>query len=776
MEQAQSATATVTLRVAPIDDAPVATPQTVSVNEDTPKAVVLGGTDVDGDALTFALESRPTNGTLSGTLPNLTYTPNANWNGTDSFTFVAKSRDLTSAPATISLPVRAVNDAPVALPQTVSLDEDTPREIVLGASDVDGDSLTYQVNQALRGTLSGTAPNLVYTPNVNYNGTDSFSFRVFDGTVWSPLATVSLQIAPIGDAPITRNPTHEGREDVGWGFGLLVYASDPDGDVMQPSVTRAPAHGTVSLIPARDGIQASVSYRPNANWSGDDSFEIAVSDGTFSTPMTVTLRYAPVNDAPFIYGLSTFASEDGFVAIRPSTVIDVENDPTTQTVKSQPTNGTLTGELGAGTLVYRPNANWHGVDSFTIQANDGELDSNIATVTITVSPVNDAPVATGTELFVDEDGNAPITLAATDIEGDALTFTVSRAPQNGTLSGTLPNLTYTPRANFNGADSFAFTANDGRLTSSPATISIAVKPINDAPVAASQTVAAREDEPKAVVLAGSDIDGDTLSFSVVSEPSNGVLSGTAPNLTYTPRANWSGSDSFTFTVSDGTQTSAPATVTVNVASVDDAPVATPQSVSMNEDVSKIITSRGHLGGRRCAGRMERRHLAHQRRVDGNGRHSHLHRRRSLLWKRQFFVQGERCARLVERPGDGFDSRFGVNDAPTFNLSGNVSVRKNGNPETRVGFATAISPGAANEVDQSLTFIVTDSNASLWTSAPTIDASGTLRFAVARNRTGTATVSVRLKDNGGTENGGVDTSGVKTFLHHSEIKVSDAKSP
>src|SRR5205085_6306893 len=142
-----------------------------TTDEDTAVAITLTGSDLDGDALTFAAGA-PLHGTLSGTAPNLVYTPAPNYNGPDSFSFVANDGKVNSAPATVAITVRAVNDAPVAAALSVSTDEDTPVSITLAGSDMDGDPLTFVATAPQHGTLSGTAPNLVYTPTANYNGSD----------------------------------------------------------------------------------------------------------------------------------------------------------------------------------------------------------------------------------------------------------------------------------------------------------------------------------------------------------------------------------------------------------------------------------------------------------------------------------------------------------------------------------------------------------------------------------------------------------------------------
>ncbi|MFQ5968526.1 MAG: Ig-like domain-containing protein [Acidimicrobiia bacterium] len=359
---------------APTNQPPVADPQSATTAEDTPKAITLTGSDLDGDPLTFTVLSQPANGTLSGTAPNLTYSPNADFNGSDSFTFKVNDGTVDSAPATVSITVTAVNDAPVAQDQQVSTKQGEPVAITLAASDADGDPLTYAVATApTNGLLSGTPPNLTYTPNAGFSGTDSFTFKANDGVLDSNLGTVTMTVAP-------NNPP----------------TADPQ-----------------SVTTAED------------------------------TPKAITL-----------------------------TGSDLDSDPLTFTVLSQPANGTLSGT--APNLTYAPKADFNGSDSFTFKVNDGLADSLPATVSITVTAVNDAPTADDQSVTTDQDTPVAVTLTASDADGDPLTFTVLTLPANGTMSGPAPNLTYTPNAGFFGTDSFTFKTNDGTVDSAPGTVTITV--------------------------------------------------------------------------------------------------------------------------------------------------------------------------------------------------------------------------------------------------------------------------------------------------------------
>lgn len=175
---------------------PVADNQSVNTDEDTAKAITLNATDVDGDLLTYSILTPPAHGALSGTLPNITYTPVANYNGSDSFTFKANDVMVNSNIATVSVTVNVVNDAPVANTQSVTTNQNTAKAITLTANDMDGDILTYSiVTSPAHGLLSGTLPNVTYTPDANYNGSDNFTFKANDVTVDSNIATVSIMVS-----------------------------------------------------------------------------------------------------------------------------------------------------------------------------------------------------------------------------------------------------------------------------------------------------------------------------------------------------------------------------------------------------------------------------------------------------------------------------------------------------------------------------------------------------------------------------------------------------
>ena len=145
-----------------------------------------------------------------------------------------------------------------------------------------------------------------------------------------------------------------------------------------------------------------------------------------------------------------------------------------------------------------------------------------------------------------------------------LSYAITALPVHGTLTGTAPGLTYTPAENYNGPDRFTFQANDGTLDSDPAAVSVSVRPVNDAPIANGQSIRTKQGIAKSFLLSASDLDQDAFTYTITAQPAHGVLSGTAPNLTYTPNESYYGADNLKFTVNDGQANSAEAIVAVTV--------------------------------------------------------------------------------------------------------------------------------------------------------------------------------------------------------------------
>ncbi|MBK8478018.1 MAG: tandem-95 repeat protein [Opitutaceae bacterium] len=352
---------------------------------------------------------------------------------------------------------------------------------------------------------------------------------------------------------------------------VLLVATDGDGDSLTFTIVTGPAHGALPLGTSTS-TSASYTYTPTADFHGSDSFTFAVSDGACTTdPITVPITVEPVNDTPTARPQALETPED-----TPLPVVLDGTDPeplcSVSKFSTQPQHGTLTLGASASSYLYTPAPEWSGADGFTFVVSDGELTSASAAVSIVVTPVNDRPVAIGDTIQVRNNATAPVELRGADIEGDTLTFTVVKQPTYGTLSGSAPQLVYTPDRSYIGADSIEFRVSDGNLDSGVAVIVIDVVAGNTAPTANAQSLETEEDKALPLVLTGTDAERDSLSFIVVDQPRHGSLSGTAPNVVYTPEADYSGPDSFTFKVADATDESVPATVSITVKPLNDPPI------------------------------------------------------------------------------------------------------------------------------------------------------------------------------------------------------------
>ena len=212
----------------------------------------------------------------------------------------------------------------------------------------------------------------------------------------------------------------------------------------------------------------------------------------------------------------------------------------------------LDGDLTSSVVVNTSAVNTAVPGNYSVTYNVSDIAGNAAAQVTRTVHVDGPPTASSQSTSTNEDMAKAITLVGSDSDGDPVTFIVTTNPMHGTLSGTLPNITYTPAPNYNGADSFQFKTNDGTHDSNIATVSITINPVNDAPIANAQSVSTNQNTPLAITLTGSDIEtpASQLSFTVTVTPTHGLLTGTAPNLNYTPAAGYNGPDSLKFTVTD----------------------------------------------------------------------------------------------------------------------------------------------------------------------------------------------------------------------------------
>ena len=585
-------------------------------------AVLANDTDPNGDPLTPSIVSQGTKGTaVVNPDHTVTYTPNLNATGVDTFTYHDSDGKAFSNTATVTITIAVTNRAPVAANGTLTTAEDTTATGTLVATDVDGNALTYSLVDvsAAHGvvTITNAATGAYsYVPALDYNGPASFTFKANDGTVDSNIATVSITVTPVNDAPIASNGTLTTAEDTP-ATGTLV-ATDVDSAVLTYSlVDVSAAHGVVTITDAATG---AYSYVPDLNYNGPASFTFKANDGFLDSNIaTVSITVTPVNDAP-VASDGTLTTLEDTTATGTLVATDVDGDALVYSVvDATAAHGVVTiTNAATGAYSYVPDLNYNGPASFTFKANDGTVDSNIATVSITVTPVNDAPIASNGTLTTAEDTPATGTLVATDVDSAVLTYSlvdVSAAHGVVTITDAATGAySYVPDLNYNGPASFTFKANDGFLDSNIATVSITVTPVNDAPVAVNDSAATNEDTVLVVAAPGvliNDFDpdtGETATLTVVAYDATSTLGATVvvnPNggYTYDPTSSATlnalpvgatATDTFTYTISDIHGATSTATVTITVAGLNDAPVAVKDTGATNEDTVLVVVAPGVL--------------------------------------------------------------------------------------------------------------------------------------------------------------------------------------
>jgi hypothetical protein len=415
--------------------------------------------------------------------------------------------------------------------------------------------------------LAGLAPSTAYWYRLTFTGNNDSGFTYLNQFTTRAAVPVEHTIVSVPNV----SPNLVTDEDTPIAFSLV--SDDPLQLPTVFTITMLPNHGTLT------GEPPELLYTPSPDWDGLDVIGYSAFDGisTHAGVVIVTLR--PVNDAPVaLEPILAWAQEDtpGPLPLE-GRELDSLDAVTGFTIVSGPEHGTFQGGL------YTPDPNFSGIDHLTYRASDGRAEGNIATVRIRVEAVNDPPVASDQTVTVLQDTPTSIVLQASDPEGVLLGMFFQGLPLHGTLSAPgievydanychgLSDLVYTPAPGYNGPDGFSYVVYDGAYSAS-ATVAIQVISPNRPPQAVGQSVTTEFAVPLTVILSGSDPDGDPVTYSVVSGPLHGSLSGTVPGLLYTPAPGYSGQDTFRFTVNDGRLTSDLATVVIIVMREDDIPM------------------------------------------------------------------------------------------------------------------------------------------------------------------------------------------------------------
>ncbi|WP_305818454.1 retention module-containing protein [Photobacterium leiognathi] len=656
----KTATSTVTIHVTPVNDAPVANPDSFTTGEDTSITVDLtkNDSDVDGDKLTV----KEINGTsLTGgeqtvVVDNgkiviahdggMTFVPSDNYHGDVTVPYTITDGDKT-ATSTVTIHVTPVNDAPVANPDSFTTDEDTSItvDLIKNDSDVDGDKLTVkEINgTSLTGgeqtvvvdngkIVIGHDGGMTFVPNKDYNGTVDVNYTITDGDK-SASSTATIHVTPVNDAPVANPDSVTTDEDTSITVDLIENDSDVDGDKLTvKEINGTPLTGGEQTVVVDNGKiviadDGGTTFVPSGNYHGDVTVPYTITDGDKTATSTVTIHVTPVNDAPIANPDSFTTNEDTSITVDLTkndsdvdgdklTVKEINGTPVTpgheQTIVVD--NGKIV-IADDGGMTFVPSDNYHGDVTVPYTITDGDKTAT-STVTIHVTPVNDAPVANPDSFTTDEDTSITVNLTKNDhdVDGDTVTIKeINGTPvtpgheqtivvDNGKIviaddGGT----TFVPSDNYHGDVTVPYTITDGDKTAT-STVTIHVTPINDAPVANPDSFTTDEDTSITVDLTKNDhdVDGDTVTIKEINGTpvtpgheqtivvDNGkIVIADDGGTTFVPSGNYHGDVTVPYTVTDGDKT-ATSTVTIHVTPVNDAPVATPDSFTTNEDTSITV--------------------------------------------------------------------------------------------------------------------------------------------------------------------------------------------
>jgi len=559
-----------------INDAPVIAISDTTTNEDTLVNIPYTASDIEGG---IVITVNGTNGVAVVDLTNnqIVFTPDNNYVGTASFDVTVTDSEDAFITKTVNVEVTSVNDNPILVMTTVyTMNENTSEVISYSTSDIDGtvDSVTTTTSQNATIVVDMVAETITYTPDAEFIGNDSFTVTATDNEGGTDEKIITITVENV-DAPATITVDSLVLTDEETALEIPFTFDDIDGDVV---AVASALNGSTTIL---DGV---ITYTPTMDFFGDDTITLSGTDelgGVTSTTITVTV--ANINDdSIFVVAENISLVENTSIEI-PFTVTDVDGSITGTTVSAL--NGSTT--ILDGVITYTPTEDYEGSDTITLEATD--IDSNVTSTTIPVTVThfdNSAVITVEANVSVDEDSSIVIPYTASDEDG-TITTTVSATEGDVTIDAT--DITYTPSANFNGTTTITLTVTDsvGGVTTSD--ITVTVGNIDDvATFTIEANVSLDENTSLDIPYTVTDIDGDIVDTTVSAL--NAIVTVSEGVITYTPTADYEGSDTITLTVTDSKGGVTNTTVSVTVNHVDTPSVITITSgVIMDENTSLDIT-------------------------------------------------------------------------------------------------------------------------------------------------------------------------------------------
>ena len=523
---------------------PTAESVNLSTNEDESIIIQLSGSDPNNLDLSFSIINPPLYGTLE-VLENdfeYIYTPDLNYNGQDSFTYVAFNGTFFSDIAEINLQINSINDAPNAENIIVNGLEDTDIDIQLIGNDVDGDNIIFNVvEEPLNGTVVAEGEVIVYTPSLNFNGTDQITYIVNDGQLDSEIGIITVFVSAVNDAPTANASEIILYEDNSINFTFDVQDVDNLDDELSIFIQDEIDFGIISI----SGTEATIL--PNQDISGDFSFTYQVLDGElFSNYSSISIQILPVNDPPEISNILNQVIDEDEILYYQISATDVDSEDLIFSSNStENANITIDGQ----TLIVEPVNNFNGDLFIEISVSDDEF-SDLTSFILNVVPVNDPPVISPFEIQSTlEDESITINIEANDVDGDDLIFWTSEI-ENVEINIDQNQINITPDLNWNGQLEILVSTTDGEFIDSQ-NITLDVIPVNDSPVISIiENQSIDEDSTFFYTLEATDVDGDDLIYSL-NDIINAVSTLENDLITIAPEQDFNGQIEISVAVTDG---------------------------------------------------------------------------------------------------------------------------------------------------------------------------------------------------------------------------------
>ena len=549
----------------PVNDAPIVNIIEASTNEDELLEIdiLANSSDVEGDNISLIAQSAQNGKVELSDSNTLIYTPNSNYYGNDTITYVVIDDKGARSTKTLEIIVNNVGDIPVVVDNlTVNTAEDKTITIdpIAHSFDADGDDLTItEISTSPENGVAVIIDNkIIYTPNENYNGTDIISYVISDGENYLT-KNITLEISPENDAPVIVNSEVEVQEDGSVIVDIFRDVVDIDGDELSLESISKPRYGAAQVI---DG---KIIYVPKENYNGSDSIIYTISDGVNIVTNELIFKVNSVNDLPVVETVSRGLNEDNILQIDPlKYTYDVDGDNLELISVGGAEHGLAS--IINNKILYLPHENYNGTDSLEFTIFDG-TDEITQTITIDVAAINDSPEVGDDAINVLEDQETILDILSNDYDVEGEEIRRENVTLGAALNGVVSfnesgQIVYRANENYSGTDKFTYTIkDDAGLVSNVATVELMVLNVNDAPTLlnqiSDQMVRANQEQ---IIRLGhnmfKDIDADNLNISVNMSDGSDLpdwisYDSTAKTITVNASADETGAIDLKITANDG---------------------------------------------------------------------------------------------------------------------------------------------------------------------------------------------------------------------------------